>query len=116
MPRPVPRTEQDRPDKPSQHDTPGVGRTQAGKGGVVGPRLPHERDESSDSQTDASPAIQRVGQQAHADLSQGQQDTDRRQQTLDELNERTMPPSDPEAGRKHVAPGSPGARGTPRQR
>lgn len=116
MPRQAPRTEQDHPDQPSPHDTPGVSRTQAAKGGVVGPRLPHERDESSDSQTDVNPASQRVGRQAHADLAQGQQDTDRRQQTLDELNARTMPPSDPDAGRKTVAPGSPGSAGTPRQR
>lgn len=116
MPRSPRSTERDRPDPPSPHDTPGVGRTQASKGGVVGPRLPHERDESSDSQTDVSPAIQRVGRQAHADVAQGQQDTDRRQQTLDELNQRTMPRSDPDAARKTVAPGSPGAPGTPRQR
>lgn len=109
--------EQDRPDHPSPHDRPGAGgRTQSGKGGVVGPRLPHERDESSDSQTAVNPSGQRIGEQAHADLAAGQQDTDQRQQTLDELNDRTLPPSDPDAGRRRVAPGSPGAPGTPRQR
>lgn len=95
-----PPTEQDRPDRPSVHDRPGTGRTQAGKGGVVAPRLPHERDQSSDSQTAANASARRVGEQAHADATSGQQDTDQRQQTLDELNHRTMPPSDPDAGRR----------------
>jgi hypothetical protein len=100
MNTPSPRrpNDQDRPDHPSPHDAPGIGRTQAGKGGTVAPRLPHERDESSDSQTPANASAQRVGRQAHADLAAGQQDTDRRQETLDELNERTMPRSDPAAG------------------
>lgn len=109
--------EQDHPDHPSPHDRPGSGgRTQSGKAGVVAPRLPHERDESSDSQTDINPGARVIGEQAHRDVTQGQQDTDQRQQTLDELNHRTLPRSDPDAGRRTVAPGTPGAPGTPRQR
>lgn len=94
-------TEQPQPDRPSHHDEPGIGRTESTQDGAVKPRLPHERDESSDSQTDVNPSAQRVGQQAHADLSAGQQDTDQRQRTLDELNTRTMPRSDPQAGHHH---------------
>lgn len=47
---------------PSQHDK------------RVG-RLPHEHDESTDSQRSAAPT--EVGKQAHDDLKSGQQDTDR---------------------------------------
>ncbi len=39
------------------------------------PRLPHERDESSDSQI--SEAVQPVIQQAHDDVMAGRMDTDR---------------------------------------
>jgi len=39
------------------------------------PRLPHERDESSDSQNTGD--VRGVMQQAHDDLREGQQDTDR---------------------------------------
>ncbi|MBX3659512.1 MAG: hypothetical protein KF740_13865 [Ramlibacter sp.] len=41
------------------------------------PRLPHERDESSDSQAAATAQQQAVGQQAHADLRRGLTDTDK---------------------------------------
>ena len=43
------------------------------------PRLPHERDESSDSQeVTKEPTTQRMGELAHADLERGLVDTDRR--------------------------------------
>lgn len=92
-------TEQPKPDRPSPHDRAGEGRTQSTKSGIVAPRLPHERDESSDSQTPANASARRVGERAHADLEAGREDTDQRQQTLDELNHRTMSRSDPDAGR-----------------
>lgn len=41
------------------------------------PRLPHEHDESSDSQAGADASQQRVGRQAHRDVQQGLVDTDR---------------------------------------
>jgi hypothetical protein len=40
------------------------------------PRLPHEHDESADSQ-ERSPDHERVGRQAHADVERGLVDTDR---------------------------------------
>ncbi|HEX5125223.1 MAG TPA: hypothetical protein VFW00_00650 [Rhodocyclaceae bacterium] len=43
------------------------------KSGVKSPRLPHERDESSDSQT---APIQPVIEQAQKDIAEGKQDTD----------------------------------------
>lgn len=42
------------------------------------PRLPHERDESSDSQTQQGAGAHEVMGQAHDDLMRGLQDTDRR--------------------------------------
>ncbi|HSV47634.1 MAG TPA: hypothetical protein VLJ58_17735 [Ramlibacter sp.] len=41
------------------------------------PRLPHERDESADSQPSGEPSAQRVGCIAHRDVEQGLQDTDK---------------------------------------
>lgn len=41
------------------------------------PRLPHERDESSDSQTEPPAEVREVGRQAAQDLQRGLVDTDR---------------------------------------
>lgn len=41
------------------------------------PRMPHERDESADSQPQAEPSAQRLGKIAQADIESGQVDTDR---------------------------------------
>jgi hypothetical protein len=43
----------------------------------VEPRLPHERDESTDSQGDAAPDNAPIGRQAHDDVQRGLVDTDR---------------------------------------
>ncbi len=51
---------------------PGQTRTSIDKQPV--PRLPHEHDESSDSQTDG---VRPIIQQAHDDLASGKVDTDR---------------------------------------
>ncbi len=45
------------------------------------PRLPHERDESADSQPQAHPAAQRVGRLAHDDVVHGVADTSRSVET-----------------------------------
>lgn len=50
-------------------------RARANAGDDSAPRLPHERDESNDSHTTKP---RRVLKQAHDDIAQGQQDTDRR--------------------------------------
>ena len=39
------------------------------------PRMPHERDESADSQPRLEPSAKRLGEQAHEDLAQGLVDT-----------------------------------------
>ena len=41
------------------------------------PRMPHERDESADSQASVEPSARRVGGQAHEDVERGLVDTDR---------------------------------------
>lgn len=41
------------------------------------PRMPHERDESSDSQEQMEPSNARIGQLAHDSLAAGQVDTDK---------------------------------------
>jgi len=61
-------------DAEPRRDTPDSGKTKASRHGHSEPRLPHERDESSDEQTGIPDA--RV-QQAARDVAQGQQDTGR---------------------------------------
>ena len=51
------------------------GRTQPVINSEPAPRLPHEHDESSDSQTNGG--VRPVMQQAHDDLESGKVDTDR---------------------------------------
>ena len=41
------------------------------------PRMPHERDESADSQAAQEPSGQRVGRQAQEDVERGLVDTDK---------------------------------------
>lgn len=53
------------------------GNTLPSKDDQPSPRLPHERDESSDQQSSSSAAGSAVGRQAHADKASGQVDTDR---------------------------------------
>lgn len=73
-PAPVPTDE--------RREAPGVGRTERKRGTEVEPRLPHERDESADSQargdsTRGEVFNKDVGEQAFHDLQSGQQDTGR---------------------------------------
>ncbi len=68
--------EQSREDRcPGSKDA-GGGDTQVEQGGESAPRLPHEHDQSSDSQTSADGAPPRVGRQAHEDVERGVVDTD----------------------------------------
>lgn len=67
-------------DKPAMDDTP-PGETRASQVAIDGkatpaPKLPNERDESSDSQQDASASIQAIGKVAHHD-AETSMDTDR---------------------------------------
>lgn len=53
------------------------GKTKVEQGGEPAPRLPHERDQSSDSQQSQDGSAPRVGQQAFDDIERGMVDTDR---------------------------------------
>jgi hypothetical protein len=76
------------------HKTPAAGRTQAAQTDGPAPRLPHERDQSDDSQAGpgAAGGQRAIGQQAHDDLQAGQTDTDRLPVT-DRVYDRLKKPS-----------------------
>lgn len=72
--RPIPNAGPDTGGDVRQNDTvPAQGETH----GKV-PRMPHERDESADSQAAQEPSGQRVGRQGEADIERGLVDTDKR--------------------------------------
>jgi hypothetical protein len=54
----------------------GGGKTKVEQGGESAPRLPHERDQSSDSQEMQDGRPPEVGRQAHEDVERGLVDTD----------------------------------------
>src|SRR5829696_3319722 len=64
---------------PNSRDKPTEGETTPVQGETQKPssRQPHERDESASSQQAGEPSMQRIGEIAHADMAQGQVDTDR---------------------------------------
>lgn len=77
------------------------GQTTAHVDGEPAPRLPHERDESADSQVDSQSSVIR---QARSDVESGRVDTDRGA-PMDELYKREMrdatpTPPEPPHGRK----------------
>jgi hypothetical protein len=53
------------------------GNTKVEQNGESAPRLPHERDQSSDSQQNVDGSASEVGKQAHEDVERGVVDTDR---------------------------------------
>ena len=55
----------------------GGGKTKVEQGGESAPRLPHEHDQSSDSQQNQDGTAPRVGRQAFNDVERGVVDTDR---------------------------------------
>jgi hypothetical protein len=55
----------------------GGGKTRIEQGGEAAPRLPHEHDQSSDSQQSQEGTAARVGRQALEDVERGLVDTDR---------------------------------------
>ena len=59
------------------------------------PRMPHERDESADSQTADEPSAKRMGKLGHDDLERGLVDTDKGpvlDRTYDKVREGTPDP------------------------
>ncbi len=72
-------------DKPQGNTVPAQGETQDGV-----PRMPHERDESADSQARMEPSNQRMGQLARKDAERGVADTSKGAEldaTYDKLRE-----------------------------
>ena len=67
--------------KEERHDTPrpSEGNTVMSQGENQAPkaRMPHERDESADSQSADAANVRRIGQIAHDDVVEGQPDTDK---------------------------------------
>lgn len=68
--------------KEERHDEktrPGDGDTETAQGENQAPkaRMPHEHDESADSQAAESSSARRIGEIAHDDVVQGQPDTDK---------------------------------------
>lgn len=55
----------------------GATRTMQGEKQEAVPRMPHERDESSDSQAPGEPSGREVGQAAREDIERGLTDTDK---------------------------------------
>ncbi|MDM0013954.1 hypothetical protein QTH87_16080 [Variovorax sp. J22P168] len=69
----------------------GGGDTKVEQGGESAPRLPHEHDQSSDSQQNADGGATRVGRQAHEDIERGLVDTDRAPVTDRVYNDKVKP-------------------------
>ncbi|MDM0065884.1 hypothetical protein [Variovorax sp. J31P207] len=69
----------------------GGGNTQVEQEGESAPRLPHEHDQSSDSQKSADGSPPRVGRQAHEDLERGLVDTDKGPVTDRVYNDKLKP-------------------------
>jgi hypothetical protein len=67
------------------------GKTQVEQGGESAPRLPHEHDQSSDSQQSADGGAPQVGRQAHEDIERGLVDTDKGPVTDRVYNDKLKP-------------------------
>jgi hypothetical protein len=85
--------------KEERHDDvakPSEGNTVTAQGENQAPkaRMPHERDESADSQSAENASARRMGQMAHDDVAEGQQDTTKGQE-LDATYHRVQQESDP---------------------
>jgi len=102
---PAPKVEDPTPGRAS-HTTPEVQ-------GQPAPRLPHERDESSDSQTSAP---QPIIEQARQDVRRGLVDTDRGPVLNEVYEQRVRTPGERAAGRDGPPPASPASPRSKRKR
>lgn len=75
---------------------PSEGNTVTAQGETQSPkaRMPHERDESAESQSADSSAIRRMGEIAHDDVVEGQQDTSKAKE-MDATYHRVQQTSEP---------------------
>ena len=67
------------------------GKTQVEQGGESAPRLPHEHDQSSDSQQSPDGKAPGIGRQAHEDIERGLVDTDKGPVTDRVYNDKLKP-------------------------
>ncbi len=79
--------------RPEAREPQGDTRAAQGPAQQPQPRMPHERDESVDSQASAEPSGKRMGQIAHDDLERGLVDTDKGA-VVDDAYEKTRKTSD----------------------
>ncbi len=86
---PTPKRRPPGPDEPTPHRP---GQTTTNVSGEPAPRLPHEHDESADSQESAPHA---VIQQAHDDVERGLVDTSRAETSDEVYNRNLRTPSPP---------------------
>jgi hypothetical protein len=78
-----------RPDDPLRDA--GGGDTKVQQGGDSAPRLPHERDQSSDSQEPQDSQQAEVGRKGHDDVERGVVDTSRGAETDRVYNDKVRP-------------------------
>lgn len=82
-------------DEPAHRDDPlrdaGGGDTKVEQGGDSAPRLPHERDQSSDSQASQDGQQSEVGRKGHDDVERGVVDTSRGAETDRVYNDKLRP-------------------------
>ena len=81
----------------TDNNHPNAGETRRSRHDAAEPRLPTERDESSDSATPDEP--HESMKQAHADIESGKVDTDRGAVT-DKVYDQQKKPADPEAAKR----------------
>ena len=77
--------------KPDDLQDAGGGDTKVEQGGDSKPRLPHERDESSDSQETQGGDAPDIGKRAHDDVERGVVDTSRGAETDRVYNDKLRP-------------------------
>ena len=84
---------QRQPRSPAAADPKADGNTRTEQSGESSPRLPHERDESSDSQSnqDGSSSATELGKRAHDDVERGVVDTTRGAETDRVYNDKVKP-------------------------
>lgn len=85
---------------PASLDAAPNGETTASRGQAREPSLPHEQDESSDSQASATPAQQEVGRKAFGNATDGTTDTDRGPLMDKMYNEKVAPDRGPTKPRR----------------
>jgi hypothetical protein len=66
------------PTKPARKPAPDADAVRVVRERTREPRLPHDRDESADSQNKAAPDTRGIGRKAYEDVKAGRVDTDRR--------------------------------------